>query len=446
VEGDDVQSSKMVKESEEQGSLLDEDVAGSQTGGSQDSEVEKEGTVCTEDGTDMNVPVCTEYFYRNREDEPIAGIGWWEDLECGASDTFVSSESMEAATAAAVVVCRAVDAVVKNSREGWISLQQLAVTDEVQVANNKESIVLNQEAYDTGGGEVEGKSSDADIDALAVTFAANESSERLSNTGVTDASDINLGPETKTSHEVKAETETETNTLIRNVFCCIRPPGHHAGRFGNTRGCSQNGFCLLNNAAIGAMYARVKYGLRRIAIIDIDAHFGNGTAEVLEGDPNAFYASVHMHFERPRYFFPSSQCCTLGADRYSSNCVLVNVFPPTRSFYPFVRSKTRRGRAGFRSAISDKILPALKAFKPDILIISAGFDGASSDPVGGHLGLRTDDFLWVTELLRQAASDLCGGRLVSVLEGGYDVDFASDGLANCVESHIMGLAGLKVIP
>ena len=276
---------------------------------------------------------------------------------------------MEAAIAAAAVVCRAVDAIVENISTGWIRIP--TDVNEFQSENDNNN-------------------------SASSTYPKSES--------------------------------------FRNVFCCIRPPGHHAGRYGNTIGCSQNGFCLLNNAAIGAMYARIKHGLRRIAIIDIDAHFGNGTAEILEGDPNAFYASVHMKFEKPRYFFPSTECCTLGSDRNDSNCVLVNV-------HPYVRTKSRRGRSGFRNAISDKIIPALRTFKPDIIIMSTGFDGVSSDPIGGYLGLRSIDFLWATELIRKTAEDICHGRLVSVLEGGYDVEGPYDGLANCAEAHVLGLSG-----
>ena len=88
--------------------------------------------------------------------------------------------------------------------------------------------------------------------------------------------------------------DTVVNSRGTNAFACIRPPGHHAGRHGFTKGCTSTGFCLLNNAAIAMVYARVKYGLMRVAIVDIDVHFGNGTAELLRGDPNAFFASVHM--------------------------------------------------------------------------------------------------------------------------------------------------------
>ena len=229
---------------------------------------------------------------------------------------------------------------------------------------------------------------------------------------------------------------------VKNVFCCIRPPGHHAGRFGSTRGCSNNGFCLLNNVAIGAYYARIKYGLRRFAVVDIDAHFGNGTAEIFEGDENAFYSSVHLQYDGPKdFFFPSSTCCLLGADENESNRVLVNIYPPVRPGNPLSKSGKPRGRGGFRSSFEEIILPALRNFNPDIIFISAGFDGASTDPIGGQVGLNPIDFHWMAEQIQIIADDVCGGRVVSVLEGGYDVSKAADGLATCTEAHVLALAG-----
>ena len=229
---------------------------------------------------------------------------------------------------------------------------------------------------------------------------------------------------------------------VKNVFCCIRPPGHHAGRFGSTRGCPNNGFCLLNNVAIGAYYARIKYGLRKFAVIDIDAHFGNGTAEIFEGDPHAFYSSVHLQYDGPKnFFFPSSTCCILGAEERNPNRVLVNVYPPVRAGNPLSKSGKPRSRRGFRTAFEEAILPALKAFNPDIIFISAGFDGASTDPIGGQMGLKPIDFHWMAEKIQIVADEVCGGRVVSVLEGGYDVSKAADGLATCAEAHVLALAG-----
>ena len=243
---------------------------------------------------------------------------------------------------------------------------------------------------------------------------------------------------------VTADTPTVLTEVhgVKNVFCCIRPPGHHAGRFGSTRGCSNNGFCLLNNVAIGAYYARIKYGLRRFAVVDIDAHFGNGTAEIFEGDPHAFYSSVHLQYDGPKdYFFPSSTCCILGAEERHPNRVLVNIYPPLKAGNPLTRTGKPRSRDGFRRAFADVIMPALKTFHPDIIFISAGFDGASTDPIGGQVGLKPEDFHWMAEQIQIVADEVCGGRVVSVLEGGYDVSKACDGLATCAEAHVLALAG-----
>lgn len=233
---------------------------------------------------------------------------------------------------------------------------------------------------------------------------------------------------------------------IKNVFCCIRPPGHHAGRYGSTRGCTQNGFCLLNNIIIGAYYARIKYGHRKFAVIDIDAHFGNGTAEILEGDPHAFYASIHLQSESPTNpFFPSSPCCLLGEDCDEPNRVFVNVFPSEvpRALIVFARNRLR-GREGFREAFITRVIPRLKAFQPDFIFISSGFDGSSTDPVGGQLGLLPQDFHAMVQELRVCAENMCGGRLVSVLEGGYDVSSRTNGLAVAAEAHVKALMCLPL--
>lgn len=234
---------------------------------------------------------------------------------------------------------------------------------------------------------------------------------------------------------------------IQNAFCCIRPPGHHAGRFGSTGGCVQNGFCLLNNVAIAAYYARIQYGYRRVAIVDIDAHFGNGTAEIFDGDPHTFYSSIHLQYEGPRdFFYPSTTCCIMGADIISSNNAYVNIYPTKGPGFNINSTEPKlRGREGFRKGFAESIIPALIKFDPDIIFVSAGFDGASSDPVGGQLGLKPEDFHWSARLLRKTADDLCGGRLISVLEGGYDIAKNTSGLAKAAEAHVLGIAGQQLV-
>ena len=239
-------------------------------------------------------------------------------------------------------------------------------------------------------------------------------------------------------------TVADNNIHNRNSFCCVRPPGHHSGRFGNTTGCGQNGFCLLNNVAVGAMYARIRHGLRRFAVVDIDAHFGNGTAEILESDPHAFYASVHLQYDAPGRFFPSSSCCSLGIDTDTDNMLLANIYPPVHQRGTNRDSRVPRGRGAFVQTVIDRIVPALHKFKPDIIFISAGFDGAHTDPIGCHLGLRVEDFYKMTQSLVIAAGEICNGRIISVLEGGYDLDDHTDGLSRCVEAHVQAMAGTSL--
>lgn len=192
-----------------------------------------------------------------------------------------------------------------------------------------------------------------------------------------------------------------------NAFCALRPPGHHA----ETR--RAMGFCLFNQAAIAALYARERYDAERVAVVDFDVHHGNGTQEIFWSDPDLFYGSTH---QMP--LFPGSgDVQETGAG---------NIFnAPLRA---------GDGSEQFREAMGSVILPALDAFMPDLVIISAGFDAHHRDPLGS-LQLTEEDFAWVTLKLMEAAEIHCGGRVVSVLEGGYDLQ----GLAASVGIHVQAL-------
>ncbi|HEX7006789.1 MAG TPA: histone deacetylase family protein [Alphaproteobacteria bacterium] len=180
---------------------------------------------------------------------------------------------------------------------------------------------------------------------------------------------------------------------LTNAFCAVRPPGHHAEPQ------RAMGFCLFNNVAIGAFHARKAHGVRRVAVVDFDVHHGNGTQAMFERDEELFYASSH---EYPLY--PG----TGGAhERGVGN--IVNV--PLRA---------GSGSREFRAAYERVILPALDAFKPDILLISAGFDAHRDDPLS-TLQLVEDDYAWVTRALVEVARRHCRVRIVSTLEGGYDL-------------------------
>lgn len=194
----------------------------------------------------------------------------------------------------------------------------------------------------------------------------------------------------------------------RTAFAAVRPPGHHATPD------VPGGFCLFNNVAIGAMHARAAFGLRRVALIDFDVHHGQGTQAVVEPDPDLFYASTHQY---PLYPGTGS-----ARERGVAGNV-VNVPLPAGS-----------GSAAFRAAWSDRPLPALDDFAPELIIVSAGFDAHRRDPLA-QLDVETEDFVWLTEELLAIAGRHASGRLVSVLEGGYDLA----ALAESVAAHVRAL-------
>ena len=190
----------------------------------------------------------------------------------------------------------------------------------------------------------------------------------------------------------------------QNAFVASRPPGHHA----ETE--RAMGFCLFNNISIGARHAQRKHGLARVAIVDFDVHHGNGTQQIFYSDPSVLYASTH---QMP--LFPGT-----GAVRETG---VGNIFNS-----PLAPGD---GGAELRAAFQDRIVPALQAFSPELIIVSAGFDAHERDPLGS-LTMTAADFAWVTRELMTSAEKLCGGRLVAVLEGGYDLQ----GLTDSVTAHV----------
>ena len=181
----------------------------------------------------------------------------------------------------------------------------------------------------------------------------------------------------------------------RAAFVAMRPPGHHAER------AQAMGFCFFGNVAVAACHARARWGLRRIAVVDFDVHHGNGTQDIFENDPDLFYASSH---QSP--CFPGTG--TASERGVAGNIVNLPLPPGT-------------GSAAFRAAWDEVGFPALESFAPELLILSSGFDAHRADPLA-ELRLDTADFGWMTDRLLAIADRCCPGRVVSVLEGGYDLD------------------------
>ncbi len=193
----------------------------------------------------------------------------------------------------------------------------------------------------------------------------------------------------------------------RRVFCAVRPPGHHATRT------QAMGFCLLNSVAVAA-YAALDAGIQRIAIVDFDVHHGNGTQDIFWNEPRVQYLSSHQ-----AALYPG----TGAAHECGASGNIVNV--------PLPRIATSEL---FRAAYTQTILPAIAEFMPELILISAGFDGHALDPLGG-LNVHEDDFAWLTRAICLQANHSAQGRIVSMLEGGY----SATALALCTRAHLLAL-------
>jgi acetoin utilization deacetylase AcuC-like enzyme len=197
----------------------------------------------------------------------------------------------------------------------------------------------------------------------------------------------------------------------RTVFCAVRPPGHHAEPG------QAMGFCLFNNVAVGALHARHAYGVKRVAVVDFDVHHGNGTQAAFWDDPTLFFASTHQY---PHY--PNT-----GARHETGHGNIVNA--PLRA---------GSGSAEFRHAMTEFVLPRLADHSPDLILISAGFDAHTDDPLAS-IDLVEADYAWATTEILRIARYACDGRVVSTLEGGYDLH----ALAESAAAHVKALMGLS---
>ncbi len=206
---------------------------------------------------------------------------------------------------------------------------------------------------------------------------------------------------------IHAVDEVVTKKAV-NAFVAMRPPGHHAET------ARPMGFCLFDNVAIAARYAQRHHGLARAAIVDFDVHHGNGSQDIFWADKTVMYCSTH---QMPLY--PGTGAIT-EAGEYNT---VVNA--------PL---KPGDGGEAFRAAFENRILPRLREFQPELIIISAGFDAHMRDPLA-NLNLVEADFVWATQKLMDVADQYAGGRVVSVLEGGYDLE----ALANSSAAHVTAL-------
>lgn len=193
----------------------------------------------------------------------------------------------------------------------------------------------------------------------------------------------------------------------RNAFCAVRPPGHHA----EPR--RPMGFCLFNNVAVGALHARAAFGLERVAVIDFDVHHGNGTQAVAQREPGLFFASTHQD-----HLYPNTG---LREETGTGNICNRPLDAGTASI-------------AFRKVMTEEVLPEVEAWRPEMILISAGFDAHAGDPMA-FLELQDEDYHWVTQAICDVAARVCGGRVVSTMEGGYDID----SLVSASKAHVRAL-------
>lgn len=204
---------------------------------------------------------------------------------------------------------------------------------------------------------------------------------------------------------------------VDNAFCAVRPPGHHAEVD------TPMGFCYFNNVAIGARYLQKEYGIERVGIIDFDVHHGNGTQHIFDQDPSVFYYSIHEH---PSFAYP-------GTGREFETGVANGTGFTLNS--PVLPGK---GDDEYRKMLMQDMVPAFKQFKPEVILLSAGFDAHVSDLMSGT-NLTTDGYDFVTEVIVNLVNKFADGRVISVLEGGYNLDV----LPVLVENHIKILADIR---
>jgi acetoin utilization deacetylase AcuC-like enzyme len=230
-------------------------------------------------------------------------------------------------------------------------------------------------------------------------------------TGDTSVSPKSLDVALEAAGGVLNAVDAVVGGRVKNAFCAVRPPGHHATA---VRGM---GFCVFNNIAVAARYAQKKHGLKRVMIADWDVHHGNGTQDIFYTDGSVFFFSTHQSPWYPGTGAPEETGESAGKGK-TMNC-------------PFASGSGRKEVVG---AVRERLMPAMKSFEPELVLISAGFDSRIGDPLG-QFRLTDEDFADLTRMLMDVADEHAGGRVVSVLEGGYSLE----GLAAGVASHVKTL-------
>ncbi len=244
-------------------------------------------------------------------------------------------------------------------------------------------------------------------DYVRQVFDASPAEGRVSLDGDTSMNPYSLEAARRGAGAAVAAVDAVMAGEVKNAFCQTRPPGHHAETS------QAMGFCLFGNVAIAAKHALEHHGLQRVAIVDFDVHHGNGTEDLVKGDKRILFCSSFMHPHYPGYFGKN--------------------VPGMRINTPLKGGATG---AEFRAAVEQHWLPALREQRPQLVFISAGFDAHRDDPLGG-LALLEDDFYWATQQFMAVAEESAEGRVVSVLEGGYNLD----ALGRSAVAHVQALLG-----
>eukprot|EP00026_Physarum_polycephalum_P000756 Phypoly_transcript_00757.p1 GENE.Phypoly_transcript_00757~~Phypoly_transcript_00757.p1 ORF type:complete len:1255 (+),score=263.32 Phypoly_transcript_00757:153-3917(+) len=269
-------------------------------------------------------------------------------------------------------------------------------------------------------------------------------------------------------HAAGAVCEAVDNVVrgkYAQAFCAVRPPGHHVGIHGRTKGATSQGYCLINNVAIGAKYAMLTGGYDKVAVVDIDVHHGNGTQEILQGDESFLFISTHV-YEDKKAFFPGTGRDLEREQEEGETAPPTPQTPHTPQEQPRKRRKKEDLAVAFAAAasadaaardvsnilnvgfkraatsatviqaIKTRVIPRLEAFQPQIILLSIGFDGHRDDPSNGTK-LSDEDYYTITRLIMRVAKKFSSGRLVSVLEGGYQLE--RQVLKKCVQAHLRAL-------